>query len=234
MKADDTTSDAGREQISALMDGQLDRTAFHALVARLGDDDDARATWQVYHLVGEVLRSPHGAWARDSQAFAARLGARLRAEGVQPGRPELPVSVVSSASITPLKIAVNDHLTLATAEKDSKFSAPANDDHFRWQWVAGFAMLSVVAALGWNLLGSVDSPAAGQLALRPDAVGAAPDMVAALRSPDRATVVTDRTGMIRDPRLDELMAAHRQTGSLSALHNQAGFLRNATYQEAGR
>ncbi len=39
--------------------------------------------------------------------------------------------------------------------------------------------------------------------------------------------------MIRDPRLDELLAAHRQLGnSTSALQMPAGFLRNATF--AGR
>ena len=39
--------------------------------------------------------------------------------------------------------------------------------------------------------------------------------------------------MIRDPRLDELLAAHRQLGNnTSALQMPAGFLRNATF--AGR
>ena len=231
MKTDDAKGDTGREQISALMDGQLDRTAFHALVARLGDDADARATWQVYHLVGEVLRSPQGAWARDSQAFVARFDVRLRAGD---GLPLLHNAALPLASNAPVNVAVKDHSTLATAEKESQFSVPANDDHFSWQWVAGFAMLSVVVALGWNLLGSADSPAAGQMAFRSGPVKAAPDVLAAVRAPTLATVVTDRAGMIRDPRLDELMAAHRQAGSLSALHNQAGFLRNATYQEAGR
>jgi sigma-E factor negative regulatory protein RseA len=40
--------------------------------------------------------------------------------------------------------------------------------------------------------------------------------------------------MIRDPRLDELLAAHKQFGGASALQQPAGFLRNATFQPAGR
>ena len=40
--------------------------------------------------------------------------------------------------------------------------------------------------------------------------------------------------MIRDPRLDELLAAHKQFGSTSALQMPAGFLRNATFETPGR
>ncbi|MEY3123908.1 MAG: hypothetical protein RLZZ573_428, partial [Pseudomonadota bacterium] len=40
--------------------------------------------------------------------------------------------------------------------------------------------------------------------------------------------------MIRDPRLDALMAAHRELGGHSALQMPAGFLRNATYDGSGR
>ena len=35
--------------------------------------------------------------------------------------------------------------------------------------------------------------------------------------------------MLRDPRLDELMAAHKQFGGTSALQMPSGFLRNATF-----
>ena len=41
--------------------------------------------------------------------------------------------------------------------------------------------------------------------------------------------------MIRDPRLDEMLAAHRQLGgSASALQTSAGFLRNATFEGPAR
>jgi sigma-E factor negative regulatory protein RseA len=40
--------------------------------------------------------------------------------------------------------------------------------------------------------------------------------------------------MIRDPRLDELLAAHKQFGSTSALQMPAGFLRNATFETPDR
>ena len=40
--------------------------------------------------------------------------------------------------------------------------------------------------------------------------------------------------MIRDPRLDELLAAHKQFGSTSTLQMPAGFLRNATFDSPSR
>ena len=40
--------------------------------------------------------------------------------------------------------------------------------------------------------------------------------------------------MIRDPRLDEFLAAHRQLGGVSALQMPAGFVRAATVEAPGR
>ena len=40
--------------------------------------------------------------------------------------------------------------------------------------------------------------------------------------------------MLRDPRLDELLAAHRQFGGTSALQMPTGFLRNATFEPSDR
>jgi sigma-E factor negative regulatory protein RseA len=48
-----------------------------------------------------------------------------------------------------------------------------------------------------------------------------------------ATAGTDGA-MIRDSRLDALLAAHRQFGGTSALQMPAGFLRNATFEEDSR
>ena len=40
----------------------------------------------------------------------------------------------------------------------------------------------------------------------------------------------ERGVMIRDARLDEFLAAHRQLGGATALQTPAGFLRNATFE----
>ena len=44
----------------------------------------------------------------------------------------------------------------------------------------------------------------------------------------------DAQVMLRDPRLDELLAAHKQYGGATALQMPAGFLRNATFESPSR
>lgn len=91
---------------------------------------------------------------------------------------------------------------------------PANDSARRWRWLAVAASMVAVATVGWHLL-SLDRSAGGPL-LAQDRAGAGQDA----ESP---------AVMLRDPRLDELMAAHRQFGGTSALQMPSGFLRNATF-----
>jgi len=97
---------------------------------------------------------------------------------------------------------------------------PANDSSFRWKLVAGFASLAAVGAIGWTVVGSF----AGKAEQAELAAGPGSTVVAG----------TERGPMIRDPRLDEFLAAHRQLGGASALQMPAGFLRNATFEGANR
>jgi sigma-E factor negative regulatory protein RseA len=94
----------------------------------------------------------------------------------------------------------------------------ANDGNFRWKVAAGVASLAAVAAIGWTVVG-VGKPDQGKMALVP-----------------AGTVLagSERGPMIRDERLDELLAAHRQLGGASALQTPSGFLRNATFDGSGR
>lgn len=108
---------------------------------------------------------------------------------------------------------------------ETPFVAPpreaANEGLFRWKLVAGLASVAAVAAVGWGVISaSGTAPVAGQVAATTPA----------------ATVVTnaDNSVMLRDPQLDELLAAHRQLGGGSALQTPAGFLRNATFDAPRR
>jgi sigma-E factor negative regulatory protein RseA len=86
------------------------------------------------------------------------------------------------------------------------------------------ASVAAVAAVGWNVWGTAGGGASGpQLAAAP--AGVIP--VAAAADPRTAT-------MIRDPRLDQLLAAHRQLGGATALQAPSGFLRNATFEGPAR
>jgi sigma-E factor negative regulatory protein RseA len=96
----------------------------------------------------------------------------------------------------------------------------SNDADFRWKLVAGFASLTAIVAIGWT--------AAGDLRAKPE-----PAQMAAAGS-GLMLASGERGVMIRDPRLDEFLAAHRQLGGASALQAPAGFLRNATFEESAR
>jgi sigma-E factor negative regulatory protein RseA len=88
----------------------------------------------------------------------------------------------------------------------------ANDASFRWKVAAGLASVAAVAAIGWSVAG-------GSLAVKPEQAqlaGGAPAV------------------MIRDARLDEFMAAHRELAGASALQMPTEFLRNATFEGGNR
>lgn len=93
----------------------------------------------------------------------------------------------------------------------------ANDAVWRWKLVAGLCSVMAVAVLGWQLLVQRPDVSAPQLA-----------SVAPASAPAETGV------MIRDPRLDQLIAAHQQQGGTSALQMPAGFLRNATFERPAR
>ena len=213
-----------REQLSALVDGELDEQALARLLGRMGDGEagaQLHQSWQAYHLIGTALREPRGAAScAGSQDFLQRLNAQLALEQplgapvqawAQPRRPE----AVTAAQ--PVQLPRRE---------------AANQSVFRWKLVAGLASLAVVSLLGWNLVGG--APAGGgvqQLAANtpaPSTVGAQ----TLVQMP--VTVGQNASVMLRDPRLDELLAARGQIGGPANLQMPASFLRNATFAEEKR
>lgn len=194
------------EQLSALVDGQLEGDEF-VQALQFAKQDDGRSSWQLYHLVGDVLRSPELASQTDSGVFLARLQERLAQEPAV-GRPtQETLQQIVLPQVVPLQA--------------------ANASVFRWKMLAGFASLAAVAVVGWNSWGSLQTGATTRVQL-----------AVAVPTPPQPTVTVAETQepqvMIRDPRLDELLAAHKQFGGTSALQMPAGFLRNATFEAPTR
>ena len=77
------TNKKNRERISALSDDALPKED-HELACAALRTADGRAAWEVYHLIGDVLRT--GESADLSPGFAARLSGRLAAEPLHPRR----------------------------------------------------------------------------------------------------------------------------------------------------
>lgn len=191
------------EQLSALMDGELEGEAL-AEALRLAHGEEGQATWELYHLVGDVLRSPELA-AHASSPLLGRLREQLAQE---PAAARVPLVLQSASPV------VSVHVP----------QPAANASVFRWKMVAGIASMAAVAAIGWNSVEALRGGGA-QLASAPVA------------PPASVVAVSEGAGqpvMLRDPRLDELLQAHKQFGSTSALQMPAGFLRNATFEEPSR
>jgi sigma-E factor negative regulatory protein RseA len=195
------------ELMSALADGQLGGEDFAAALHASRHDDSAMACWDTYHLIGDALRSPSHGVRAADAAFLSRLNQRL-AQEAQAGAPLRPVPPAVHVPATGLP----PHRSQAS-----------NDGEFRWKLVAGFASLAAVSAIAWNASGLLTPAAAPQLA---QAAASQQVVVASPQGP-----------MVRDARLEELLAAHKQLGGTSALQEPSGFLRNATFEtsrNAGR
>lgn len=206
-----------KEMLSALADGQLSGNALTQAL-EFSSQDEGRETWQLYQLVGDVLRSPELARPVDNGDFLARLRTQLAQEAA-------PVAQATASSPTAPAQPV---LTQFTPPPQA-----ANDSVFRWKMVAGLASLAAVATLVWSAVGGLGGPPAGaQMA----AVSAPVTASVSVQAP--AVSLADNQApqqvMIRDPRLDELLAAHKQFGGTSALQLPAGFLRNANFEAPKR
>lgn len=205
------------EWVSALMDGRLRGDELQAALAAM-NSGDSRECWQVYHLIGDVLRSPDLAAQPADSTFVARLGERLARES----RPLAPVAVPHEGRNTTMPA--------------------ANDGLFRWKMVAGLASFAAVAAVGWSVIGGagLSQGAGAQLAQADASTGgsrvvalAQPVGAASAAVPTLVAVGSGEPGapvMLRDPRLDELLAEHRQAVGVTALGGATGFLRNATFE----
>lgn len=75
-----TLGNTSRQRISDAMDGELSPEQLDAALAAM-HDDESRASWSVYHQIGDALRSDD-LNIRLSADFAARMSARLAAEPV--------------------------------------------------------------------------------------------------------------------------------------------------------
>ena len=197
-----------KELLSALADGQLGGGDLVAALRACQDDESAQsalASWNTYHLIGEVLRSPAPVVVRGADlAFVSQLNRRLAQESSNMAAPRS--SDLESAGRI-MEAAVNE----------SNHRGPAsNDGMFRWKLVAGLASLTAVFTIAWHAAGLSVSDSAPQLAQASE--------------PLQLVVTSPQGPMVRDARLEELLAAHKQFAGTSALQEPSGFLRQATFE----
>lgn len=212
------------ERISALADGQLAGDELAQTMAWVASSEEARVSWHAYHVIGDALRSADLTDCSRDRVFAARLRERLtRLDPI--GTPVDAGEAAGSDGAVAMPLPGQPTPVVAPVVADTAVRG-ANDAVVRWKWLTAAASLMAVAVLGWHL-GQVNTGASTQLAAAPSAGGSAMSGGVAAAAPEPAV-------MLRDPRLDELLAAHRRFGGASALQMPAGFLRNATFEQPGR
>ena len=159
-----------KEMLSALADGQLSGNALTQAL-EFSSQDEGRETWQLYQLVGDVLRSPELARPVDNGDFLARLRTQLAQEAAP----------VAQATVSSPAAPAQPVLTQFTPPPQA-----ANDSVFRWKMVAGLASLAAVATLVWSAVGGLGGPPAGaQMAAVPAPVTASVSVQAPAELPPR-------------------------------------------------
>ena len=191
-----------KEILSALVDGELQGEELEQALA-CAESEEGCASWELYHLVGDVLRSPDLAHHSQHDLLSG-LREQLSREG--------PIQLESSQ----LKQVAAP--MLASAAVVALRDPAANNAIFRWKVAASFASVAAVAALGWNLLAPVQLPVA--------------QLAAVQNSTNSPVVVATQEGVLRDPRLDALLANHQQYARRASLQPPAEFLRNASFEQA--
>lgn len=189
------------ELLSALADGQLSDEELAAVLKSCAGDGAAMGCWNTYHLIGDVLRSPAAVPGLMPIVGETGFASRLGARLAQePAFKAMPAQV--------------ERLQVPAGIVHHRGPA-SNDGSFRWKVLAGVASVAAVSAMAWNASGLMAPSAAPQLA----------------QAPSPQILMTSPQGpVVRDARLEELLAAHRQLGTASALQESSGFLRNAAFE----
>lgn len=212
-----TTSTA--QGLSALMDGQASAAEVKALCDAWGQDEGLQQDWQLYHLIGDTLRSDELAQqpAHDAR-FLSRLSAQLALEPVVLAPQPAVVAAVAPAAL-----------------RKARWAAPMTV-------AAGFMVVAgalvVLQGNGMFDQGSATTLAQagnpGGRAIAASSLAAAPlsgTGAVALDGPVNALIQTYPANqqLVRDARLDRYLQAHKEFGAGTALGVSTGYLRNASY-----
>ena len=192
MKTDDTQFD----NISAMVDGELSNAQWASTLAKLGESDNqaGKKTWEVYHQIGDVLRSDDLAVTL-SPDFSARFSALLDAEPVilapkftQPADAQAVAQIAISNSPRVARYVAMTSMAVAAAV--AFFMAPQiipllNPSSGSDVFMSRMEQQNKVQANGVQLASSVNVPEAQYRA-------------------------GEQVDMLRDPRLDSYLMAHQK------------------------
>jgi sigma-E factor negative regulatory protein RseA len=194
------TKEMTREQISALADGELAEKQLGAALAMLRQSDN-HADWEIYHQIGDVLRSDDMAVTL-SPGFASRMTERLDAE---------PTVVAPVMARPPRGVGADQ----ASAQLPSQLK--------RW------AMPSMVAAAAMATVAFITTPQLMVAMKSESAISEAAKIAAANSQAAVASVSASMPEgvVLRDPRIDDYLLAHQRFSP--SVYSSAQFARSATF-----
>jgi len=196
------------DELSSLMDGELDASAVGRACSQWRDDSGVRANWHAYHVIGDVLRSDELASnGGHDAAFLAAFRQRLAQEPVvlapaPMGVEQVAVTRRRRAWVTPAAVAAG-------------FVA-----------VAGVLVVTQVSG-GLSLLGTQADASLAKVQSPSPVMVVSVGGAASAGAADDLPAVVPNGRLIRDVRLDEYLAAHKKFGGSSVPGGPSGFLRNA-------
>jgi sigma-E factor negative regulatory protein RseA len=214
MTAESGQRSAGEEAWSALVDGQADPAQASRLCGQWRTDVRLRESWHAYHLIGDALRSDELAGGARDAAFVGKLRVRLASEPVVLAPPSSGASDIRAAGS----------------------AAPRRRLLRRWGAPVGVA--AGVALVAGTLTVTRVAPPGSSIAPASLTAAAPTTVTPVVRATDIASgEIVDGSGsgvvrVVRDPRLDSYLAAHKQLQGASALGPTPEFLRSATYAPA--
>ncbi len=103
------------EKLSALMDGELDRTDALAAIKTLGQDAQQRGDWDCYHLIGDAIRGDTPSVTARRKACAESIFARLAEEPTILAPAAISSSAKLSVVVKPATVEKKTRMVLAMA-----------------------------------------------------------------------------------------------------------------------
>ena len=205
--------ESSRRILSALADGDCTDGESARAFQAWREDDDARATWHAYQVIGDVLRSEDLATepAAD-ESFLVALRARLATEPVilapQPARAPEPAEVAQPAVA----------------------NGAASARRGRWQGPVAMAAGFLVVIGGLNVMRPFNHGGTGVLASAAAPSGA----VVATAAAASGIVATSAQAKADADQLAPYLAAHRQSTMSGAFQMPGGDLRNVSLVQPAR
>jgi sigma-E factor negative regulatory protein RseA len=188
-----------QEQISAFADGEVSDSQSEVALAALRASEN-RATWDLYHQIGDTLRSEDMGFEM-SPGFAARFAKRLEQE-----------PTILAPEIFQQKV----------GRQAQTASSVNSSNPIKRFWLQGVATAAAVATLALVaapqlMVASKDAPAP-----------IATTTMLAATTPDDAHVTAQQEGVVlRDPGIDEYLLAHQRFSP--SVYSTAQYARSATF-----